>query len=243
MLLGQTTFVQKQMVEYLMNNCDKIEFLCSSFNYNTNLRPQLPIFNFVGESKYAQTDFWNMKGTIMTFPITKEIKNYFINIGSLETVIPTLDNNYLENLTLYQGSKLLFSTCTHEGYVHIDESIKPNMEQYYIKMVNKDSVFDFVKSRYLELKEMGNFDLNEIQILKDLNNYIAQHKNAIIFINPVFECDEKRFLSLTKKYMPDYIVPYFNMLNKFENFDIFLCNIPEDFYNIIFYYQNILEFL
>ena len=234
-LLGQTKFVKRKIIDFLFNICDEISFLIG--NYGNKM--ELPLFNFDSKKIIRTVDFWNMEGRVYYFDITNKIKDYFLNIATLKDFIPISEENNFENLTLYKNKKLIFSICTHEGYVYIDDSIKSDMESYYKSIVKSDELFLFVKEKYLQLQNNSEFNPKEIAILNDLNNYVAKARNSMIYQTPRYEYSEGKYKFLVKKYMPQYIYPYFNNLSTFEKFEMFLCNIPDDFYNILFYYSNI----
>lgn len=237
-LLGQTEYVMKEITKFLLNNSDQISFLSSESFDKTNA----PQFNFKPFKTSIETDFWNMEGLIVYFKITTKIEAFFSGLENIEDILQ-MDNNILENLTLYKNDKVIFSICTHEGYVYFDESIKDKLKKHYIKVVQNDRDFIFTKNKYLDLKKSNQYKVEEIEILNDINNYVAEAKQALIYLNPKHKCSVENYKLLVTKYMPDYIYPYFNLLKSFDIFEMYVQNIPQSFYAILYYYSNINELL
>lgn len=238
-LLGQTEYVSKKMIEYLFDKSDEISFLLCSY-YKTD---NLPLFNFKSQKIIFTRDFWSMEGYVFYFNVNSNIKEYFLNIADLEYYIPTRDGNVFENLTLYKNKKVIFSVCSHEQDIYIDASIRDEMERFYKDVVKTDIVFNFVKAKYLYLQKHKEFRQKEITILYDLKSYVDQSKQSFIYKVPEYECHEEQYKFLVKKYMPKYIYFKLEQLTNFSTYETILTNLPNNFFNVLFYYRNIDEFL
>lgn len=237
-LLGQTEYVRKEITKFLLNNSNQMSFLSNeSFN-----KSNAPEFIFKPFKTSIETDFWNMEGRIVYFKITPSIETFFSGLENIENILQ-MDNNTLENLTLYKNGKVIFSVCTHEGYVYFDESIKEKLKKHYIKVVQNDRDFIFTKNKYLDLKKSNQYKEKEIEILHDIKNYVDEAKQAFIYLTPRHKCSVENYKLLFTKYMPDYIYPYFNLLHSFDSFDMYIKNIPQSFYAVLYYYSNINELL
>lgn len=238
-LLGQTEYVSKKMIEYLFDKSDEISFLLCHYDQ----LDKTPLFKFEPFKIIATIDFWDMEGYVFYFNVNSNIKEYFLNIADLECYIPTSDGNVFENLTLYKNKKVIFSVCNHEQDIYIDASIRDEMERFYKDVVKTDIVFKFTKAKYLNLQKHKDFSQKEITILYDLHSYVEQAKQSFIYKVPEYECHEEQYKFLVKKYMPKYIYFKLEQLTNFSTYETILTNLPNNFFNVLFYYYNIDEFL
>lgn len=267
-LLGQSEFVRDKMKKHFLSLADEIKFSKFEKNqYNCNLNKKIntsaelsangnidfdekamnntpPPFSLEPASENVETDFWNMTDdSIVTYKLNQNFNDYADKFWWLEDYIETDDYCFLENPTLIKDGKIIFSYCTHEGYVFIDENYKNQIESHYKDVVKSDPLFKFALDKFNQSKTDKSFIFNpdELTILNQLNSYIDQAQNKLIYIVPNFECNEYNFKKIAEKYLPASVTAPLNILNNFAEFNI--NNLSDDYFNICFYLSNIEEFV
>ena len=126
--------IRERAFSYLLSLCDSAEMLRVEDNEEES---DLEIDALGTEYEYLITaikgrkkgESWGMWGTIYKFALTDELKSLIMREG-LSAMPQILSGVRLENLTLLKCDKVMYATCSHEGYEHFDEDFKKNAENF-----------------------------------------------------------------------------------------------------------------
>ena len=206
--------------QYLLSLCDRASYL---YGYRSDDK-----FDF--EIEAVGTDFeeiivdiinkgvtqsWGMEGTEYTFSMTDRVKTKILEYG-LGGII-SVNNKKLENLSLYNKDKLLYSVCSHEGYESFDDEFKQKVSEYCLKRAVELPIYKELNKKFARYSSLNNKELNKsYTILGDILNYVMQACRAVIYGKPVYETRYEEYVSLVEKFLSDDCA---EILKNYKNFN------------------------
>lgn len=244
--------ISDSVYDYIFSLCDC--FSCVVIFPDTNKTDMLLKESIYGDLKsnvierHYGKDKWCTSGIIYTFKLSDEIKLAIKKSGLEGKICIDADEKiFLENFSLYNLNKIMFSACSHEGYFDIDEGFKTKIKQKVEERIIKTNTYKRMQKVYYNLKK--EYSDKEIEIiyqkLSDIEPYIAKDCNAIIRGNAVYDnvCWEE-YYALAKKVFSNKILDRMQV-NSFKelcpsgykiNFDLSAKNYFQ-FYSTQLYYD------
>ncbi|MDE6557962.1 MAG: hypothetical protein K2K39_02535 [Clostridia bacterium] len=198
--------IEERAYAYLFSLCDSVEMLYAYRNFDidgleitalgTEFEGLIPAIISVRHGKS-----WGMEGRIYKFAITDEVRKIIMKFG-LDCELRVREDVYLqlENLTLYNGDKVLYSTCSHEGHLDIDDEFRNKVSDFCRNEIVKTKFYSETLERYKKLPERTR---NERAIIRsklyDLNVHVEDAWRAVIRGVPEWEeLTYEEYLTLAK---------------------------------------------
>lgn len=196
--------IEERAYAYLFSLCDSAEMLYAYRNddadgleitaLGTEFEGLIPAILGVRHGKS-----WGMEGRIYKFALTDGVKKIIARNG-LSMIKLIGENIWLENLTLYNGNKQLFSTCSHEGYKDINDEFVNKVSDFCRKEIVKTELYAETLERYKKLPQRTR---NERAIIRsklyDLNAQVETAWEAVIRGVPEWEeLTYEEYLTLSK---------------------------------------------
>ena len=240
--LINNSLIKEESYDYLLSLCDSVSFLYVDYSKSKEFKSDIiatkyeTIYNSLIKETIGQS--WEMQGTIYTFALTDEIKNIIKEI-SLQGKIQLTESSQLENIELIKNNKTMYSICTHEGYEEIDEKFSEQVSQFCLKEISKTGTYKklYEKISYLQLIDINQMD-NHFTILRDLDNYVSEDWNRVIYAPPDIETTYKEYLLLVNKYLTNETVEDLKEFSSFK--ELFPAGYPSSFEEIHkFDYSNV----
>ena len=251
----------QKVIIFILNKCDEVRFsentrdlypeedqrICDQI-FNTKGRVNLSKINYdfwdsIKENKTELSfkpykvnmniDATNMYAPIYYFKLDKEVKEFIIEQGNLIFRLRTECKCALENLTLLRNNKVLYTNSTYKGIEYFDDELINELMDYYYTASKSNSLMCQIKGKYDNLISNKTFDTKELSILHQLYSHVYLRNNNSNY--PIYECNEKEYIKLINKYMPQNVQHYFKNLIKFEDFNSNFKDIPFEFYLYLFY--------
>lgn len=164
---------------------------------------------------------WDMWGTLFRFNLTDALKKHIIEEG-LTCIFGEQDRRYLENLTLFDGEKIVFSCISHEVFslfhmAEVDDSLSEqildaveitikNMPLYYKMSGIAANLSDKPKEKIEK----------DIEILSDLCWYVDEAIELWFYQLPKYKCNFATFKNIAKSYLTAETYAVLSPLNSFS---------------------------
>ena len=212
--------IRASAYKYLLSLCDRVSYL---YGYRTDDK-----FDFESEAigtdledvikdiiHKCKAESWCMGGAEYTFKMSDRVKAIIQEYG-LGGII-SVNNKKLENLSLYNKDKLLYSVCSHEGYESFDEEFKNKVSEFCLKQAVELTLYKELNKKFSKYSSENNQELiKSFKILGDLLGYVEQACRAVIYVAPVYEADYEEYVSLAEKFLSEDCI---KMLKKYKSFD------------------------
>ncbi|MCI8369172.1 MAG: hypothetical protein HFJ81_06040 [Clostridia bacterium] len=195
--------IRERAFSYLLSLCDSAEMLCVEYNDEES---DLEIDVLGTEYEYLITaikarkkgESWGMWGTIYKFALTDELKSLIMREG-LSAMPQILSGVRLENLTLLKCDKVMYATCSHEGYEHFDEDFKKNAENFCRTQIVNTKLYAETLERYKKLPVRTR---NERAVIRgklyDLSAQVEDAWQKWLRVKPLFKMSFAEYLRLAK---------------------------------------------
>ena len=218
--LSEHSQIRASAYEYLLSLCDRVSYL---YGYRTDDK-----FDFEFEAigtvfeeiigdiiNKDRVQNWGMSGVQYTFLNSDRVKAIITEYG-LGGII-SVNSKKLENLSLYNKEKLLYSVCSHEGYTSIDDEFKDKVSKYCYKKAVELPIYKELNSKFAKYfsSDVKEFD-KSFTIFADILNYVMQSCKAVIYTLPVYEIKYNDYVTLVEKFLSDDCV---KLLKKYNDFD------------------------
>ena len=197
--------IKSATYDYIFSLCDKISFLHSCNPDSVDIKtaivttPYEKIFRDIDHQENGES--WGMTGKIIYLKPTAEIVNLIKSLN-LEAVLHCNENTRIENLTLYKNKKVLYSVCSHEGYTEIDEEFSKKIVGFCLKEIEHVKEYQEI---VLNVVPLANKSLSsvakELFILNDLQAYIQQAWQDMVYVPPKEDISFNKHLTYAKKYL------------------------------------------
>ncbi|MDE6850648.1 MAG: hypothetical protein K2J54_04900 [Clostridia bacterium] len=196
--------IKERAFAYLLSLCDGAEMLYACDNddedaleftaLGTEYEVLIPAI--VGAQK---GESWGMWGRIYKFALTDGFKSFIVREG-LEAMPQIVKGVRLENLALFNGGKVMYSTCSHEPYNDIDEEFKQKVSDYCKREIVKTKLYSETLERYKKLPHRTRNERAVIQSkLQDLNAQVESEWEKVIRGVPHWnDLTYKEYLTLAK---------------------------------------------
>ena len=203
--LINNSLIKDEAYDYLLSLCDSVSFLYVDYSNSSDFKSDIlgtkyeTICNYLIKESVGES--WGMNGTIYVFSLTKEIKKMIKEI-SLSGHLELTKFSRLENIELTKNNKTMYSICTHEGYEEIDDEFEKQVSQFCLKEISKTGTYKklFEKISYLQLSDINQID-KHFAILRDLDSYVSEDWNRVIYAPPAIEATYEDYLQLANKYL------------------------------------------
>lgn len=204
--------------DYLLSLCDGAEFLYSDYGKEfTNVSVDLECSGYeklVTDIRSTESGVsWGMHGDIVTFEFTANVKRLIKQCG-LSGII-RLYSGVLENLTLYDGKKVTYSVCSHEGYTDIDKEFETCVSDFCFREIENTGLFKKLHSINSNNTESVAELRREFIMLNDLSAYVDDELKPMIYSPPRYKLKFSGYRKLAKKYFTQEAV---EMLDKFNSY-------------------------
>lgn len=163
---------------------------------------------------------WGMSGTLYRFRLTEELKAHIRKQG-LTCIFGDDDRIFLENLSLFNGDKRVFSCLSHEVFCLSETS--DISDEYADKIIS--SVNSVIRNvpLYAEMNEINRRLSNksdklvkkETDILFDLHCYVDRAKDYWFCRVPQYKCSFKRYRKIAEDYLTAKSLAVLNSVNGF----------------------------
>lgn len=212
--------LRKNAYGYLLSLCDRASFL---YGYGTDGGFDFE-FEALGSdceeiirdvTEKSRTQAWAMRGAEYTFALSDRVKSVILKYG-LEGVIP-VGSKALENLCLYRKDKCLYSVCSHEGYVSIDEEFQNKVSDYSVKKAMELPIYKELENKFFNYEESERSEFKKaLTILGSISNYVRQACRAVIYCLPIYEIGYNEYAALADKYLSGEVA---KILKNYKSFD------------------------
>ncbi|MCM1546438.1 MAG: hypothetical protein NC033_05315 [Clostridiales bacterium] len=160
---------------------------------------------------------WGMWGRIYRFVLTDEFKKLIAD-GGLGQMPQITEGVWLENLTLLSGDKVMYSTCSHEGYNDIDEDFCNKVSDFCRKEIIKTKLYNQMLERYKNLPKLprNKMAANRSK-LYDLNEQVENEWQRVIRGVPRWnDLTYGEYLSLAKPVFSDNVFEKLSAVKSFK---------------------------
>ena len=209
----------------VLSASDSAEFLGSDIYglkdvddlYGTQYEDIIPAFvsRKAGES-------WGMSGTLFRFKLTDALKQHILE-ESLTCMFGESDPNrlYLENLTLYDGDKVIFSCVSHEVFslyhmAEVDDSLSGQILSAVENTIKSMPLYGMMSQIAAGLNKTKEEIKKELQILSDLCWYVDEAKGSWFYSVPQYKCSFPTFKKIAKSYLTDETYAVLSPLRSFS---------------------------
>ncbi len=217
--------VKQSVTKTVLSFCDTAEFLGSDIYglkeiyelYGTQYEDIIPALL---DRRHEENDN-GMRGTLFRFRLTEPLKRHILD-ESLTCMFggePPL----LENLTLFQGEKCLFSCVSHEVFslyhmAEVDDSLKDAVLSAVNDTIKNMPLYGQMQKIALGLKDKAKSELkNEMHILRDLCWYVDEAVHYYFYMKPSKPCDFSKFRQIAKNYLTEETYSILIPLNGFAD--------------------------
>ncbi len=236
--------IRDEVYDYIFSFCNQVKCLMSSLAQNDSLSYTLvdkKIYLYETNRKFATE--WGMRGEYVTFKLNNFVKNILKQCNLESGFVVEKDAEYVlfSNITLLNNDKLIYSCCTHEGYIEFDKELKHNLPEFCFQTLKTTKTYNEMKTIFLNLKkEYNSSAISEIcDKLSYLHCYVEKAHNSMIRQSSVYD-DEmtwSEYLNLASKSLTKKTYAELSGAGSFEN----LYTIQENKYrnkNTIFQFIN-----
>ena len=212
--------IRTSAYDYLLSLCDRVSYL---YGYRTDDKFDFDIeaigTDFENDIKdiinKAVAESWGMSGARYSFMMSDRVKSIITEYGLGGIIL--VNNKKLENLSLYNNEKLLYSVCSHEGYESFDDEFKNIVSTFCLKKAAELPVYKELDNKFAKYSFAKNDELSKsFTILSELLNYVMQACKAVIHGMPVYEINYEDYVALAEKFLSDDLV---KILKKYKSFD------------------------
>lgn len=217
--------VKQCVAKTVLSVCDTAEFWGSDIYglkdiydlYGTPYEDIIPAFL---DCRHDECDN-GMRGTLFRFQLTEPLRQHILD-ESLTCMFggePPL----LENLTLFQGEKCLFSCVSHEVFslyhmAEVDDSLKDAVLSQVNDTIKKMPLYGQMQKIALGLKNKAKAKLKkEIRILLDLCWYVDEAVHYYFYMKPSQPCDFGAYKKLAREYLTEETYSVLLPLNDFAD--------------------------
>ena len=214
------------VTKIVLSASDSAEFLGSEIYglkdvdglYGTQYEDIIPAFvsRKSGES-------WGMSGTLFRFKLTDELKKHILE-ESLTCMFSEPDpyRLYLENLTLYDGDRIIFSCVSHEVFslyhmAEVDDSLSEQILSAVKDTIKSMPLYGTMSEIAARLdKKTKEAIKKELWILHDLCWYVDKAKGSWFYSVPRYQCSFPTFKKIAKSYLTEKTYAVLSPLHSFS---------------------------
>lgn len=203
--LIHNSLIKDEAYDYMLSLCDSVSFLYVDYSNKSNFKidVQFSDYNYICQylTNEKEGESWEMKGREYTFNLSDTMKELIKTI-SIYGKLKITNQSQLENLQLIKDNKIVYSICTHEGYEEIDEKFEKQISQFCLKEISKTGIYKklYDKISYLQLSDINQID-KHFKILRDLDSYVSEAWNCVIYAPPTIDATYEDYLQLANKYL------------------------------------------
>lgn len=217
--LCENRFIRDVAYDFILSQCDKAEYLNSAnsdyfYDLSTELIGtgyEVIISDLI---EYRDGSSWAMHGKLCAFSLSDKVKK-MIKAHGLTGIIK-LNDSVLENLSLYKGEKLLYDTCSHEGYEDIEKTFEKSVSDYCLSAIENTAIYAEFTQTFLKFPDKSIKKIKSDYLkLSDLYAYVQEAWQAMIYQPPKYPLTYNRYVGIAEKYLDGEIVC---ALKKFKNF-------------------------
>lgn len=204
--------------DYIFEKCDKVSLFSSDF-----AKKSLKKVKHLDETKFKEVilastkEFadksWGMTGHTFEFRLTKGMQKFMRNFAPNDYI--KIGEFTLENLNFYQGDKVMYSVCTHEGWEGYDEDFKTGLAEICCNLIEKTQFFSEKYAILSKNKKIKAEIDRELTILSNLELYVQADSDAFIYSVPRYAIDFKGYVALAEQYLGTQLI---NKIKSYESF-------------------------
>lgn len=217
--------VEKCVTKIILSASDSAEFLggegyglkdvCDL--YGTKYEDMIPAFVSCksGES-------WGMRGTLFRFKLTDAVKKHILEESIIGMFSETDNCFYLENLTLFDGERIVFSCLSHEVFslyhmAEVDDSLSEQILSAVDSTIKNMPLYGTMSkiAARLNKKTKGEIE-KELCILLDLCWYVDEEKGSWVYSVPKYKCDFSTYKKIAKNYLTEETYKVLSPLHSFS---------------------------
>lgn len=216
--------IRAEIYDYIFSCCNQVKCLMSSLaqnDFSSYTLVDKKICSYETNRKFDAE--WGMQGEYVTFKLNDFVKNILKQCDLECGFVVEKDAEYVlfSNITLLNNDKLIFSCCTHEGYIEFDKELKHNLQDFCFQALKTTKTYNEMKTIFLKLKK--EYKLSEISDICDklsyLHCYVERARNSMIRQSSVYD-DEmtwSEYLNLASKSLTKKTYAELSMAGSFEN--------------------------
>ena len=153
---------------------------------------------------------WGMRGTLFRFKLTNAVKKHILEESIIGMFSETDPNRiYLENLTLFDGERIVFSCLSHEVFslyhmAEVDDSLSEQILSAVESTIKNMPLYGTMSKIATRLNDKTKREIRkEIWILLDLCWYVDEEKGRWVYSVPRYKCDFPTFKKIAKSYLTE----------------------------------------
>lgn len=167
---------------------------------------------------------WGMRGTLFRFKLTDAVKKHIQEesiIGMFNETDP--DRLYLENLTLFDGERIVFSCISHEVFslyhmAEVDDSLSEQILSAVDSTIKNMPPYGTMSKIAARLKKKTKREIGkELWILSDLCWYVDEEKGRWVYSEPKYKCVFSTFKKIAKSYLTEETYEVLSPLHSFSD--------------------------
>lgn len=222
--------IRNAVYNYLFSFCNKVKLRSSVGNYTIN-EACGTVDNkiYLYEIERKNDSVWGMQGCYITFKLSAFIKNILkkYSLEGLFLVEKDNDKILFDNITLLHNDDILFSCCTHEGYIDFDNDIECKLDLFCLKKLKNTNTYKNMRKNYLSLRKI--YSDEEVLIIHDKLQYLHCYvdKACGAYIRQSSEYDDitwTEYLELAQKVFSKEICIELEKASSFEQLQTFQTN-------------------
>ena len=153
---------------------------------------------------------WGMRGTLFRFKLTDALKKHILEESIIGIFGKTnSDCLYLENLTLFDGERTVFSCLSHEVFslyhmAEVDDSLSEQILSAVDSTIKNMPLYGTMGKIAARLNEKTKEEIaKELCILSDLCWYVDEEKGCWVYSVPKYKCGFPAFKKIAKSYLTE----------------------------------------
>ena len=167
---------------------------------------------------------WGMRGTLFRFNLTDAVKKHILEesmIGMFTETDPY--RLYLENLTLFDGERIVFSCLSHEVFslyrmAEVDDSLSEQILSAVDSTIKNMPLYGTMSKIAARLNEKTKREIGkELWILSDLCWYVDEEKGRWFYSVPKYKCSFPTFKKIAKSYLTEETYAVLSPLHSFSD--------------------------
>lgn len=208
--------------DYVFSFCNRVKFRSSmEQQYAKDVNKKVGEEIYFYEIERKNDSEWGMQGCYITFELSDFIKNILKKYGLEGSffVEENGDERLFDNITLLYNEKVIFSCCSHEGYIKFEDELKRKLNIFCLEELKNTNTYKKMKQVYSNLKKFYTDD--EITIIHNKLFYLHCYvdKACHAFIRQSSEYDYitwTEYLELAKKVFSKEICMELEKASSFE---------------------------
>ena len=216
--------VKRRITEIVLSASNFAEFLgnehCGLKDiyelYGTKYEDIVPAFISCKEG-----ESWGMWGTLFRFNLTDALRKHILE-ESLACIFEEGACRYLENLTLFDGERTLFSCVSHEVFslyhmAEVDDSLSERILSAVDITIKNMPLYAAMSEIAARLVKKPDKEIKkDLCILSELCWYVDQEKKNWFYQMPKYNCGFSTFKKIAKNYLTEATYKYLSPLHSFS---------------------------